>query len=112
MKKLRAIALILFVGACAFFLAYRFSQSPGPGQCGQGSPQTTDAHCNKSLWQYVYNPGRLQVLNPCISVTGTVEEVRKEADHGWNELHPVTSMQPIETTFESPDYSSSHPIQK
>ncbi len=80
MKKLRAIALILFVGACAFFLAYRFSQSPGPGQGGQESPQTTDAHCNKSLWQYVYNPGRLQVLNPCISVTGAVEEVRKEAD--------------------------------
>jgi len=23
-----------------------------------------------------------------------------DADHGWNELHPVTSMQPIETIFE------------
>jgi len=23
-----------------------------------------------------------------------------DADHGWNELHPVTSMQPIETTLE------------
>src|SRR5260370_8772921 len=77
MKKLRAIALILFVGACAFFLAYRFLQSP---EGGQESPQTTDAHCNQSLWQYVYNPGRLQVLDPCISVTGTVEEIRKEAD--------------------------------
>src|SRR5260370_41819063 len=80
MKKLRAIALILSLGACLFFLAYRFSHSPGPGQSDQESPQTTDAHCNQSLWQYVYNPGRLQVLNPCISVTGTVEEVRKEAD--------------------------------
>jgi len=175
MKKLRAMALILFVGACLLFLAYRFSQSPGPGQDGQESPQTADAHCNQDLWQYVYNPGRLQVLNPCISVTGTVEEVRKEADgdvhilfrldqqfaallneknitrqygdlvlepicqgkvrqadaaepcsqyngpyfepvvgqrylvwgayvhdadHGWNELHAVTSMQPIETIFE------------
>src|SRR5260370_42534145 len=76
MKKLRAIALILFVGAGLFFLAYRFSQFSGD----QESPQTTDAHCNQSLWQYVYNPGRLQVLNPCISVTGAVEEVRKEAD--------------------------------
>jgi len=175
MKKLRAMALILFVGACLFFLAYRSLQSPGPGQGGQESPQTTDAHCNQGLWQYVYNPGRLQILDSCISVTGAVEEVRKEpdgdvhirfrldqqfasllneknisrqqgdlvlepicqgkvrqpdaaepcsqyngpyfepvvgqrylvwgayvhdADHGWNELHPVTSMQPIETTFE------------
>jgi len=175
MKKLLAMALILFVGACSFFLAYRFLQSPGPGQGDQESSQTTDAHCDQSLWQYVYNPGRLQVLNPCISVTGAVEEIRKEADgdvhilfrldqkftallneknmsqqqgdlvlepicqgkvrqadaaepcsqyngpyfqpmvgqrylvwgtyvhdadHGWNELHPVTSMQPTETIFE------------
>jgi len=169
------MALILFVAGCSLFLAYRLSQSPGSGPDGQESLQTTDAHCNQTLWQYVYNPGRLQVLNPCISVTGAVEEIRKEADgdihirfrldrqfasllneknisnqqgdlilepicqgkvrqadaeelcsqyngpyfepvvgqrylvsgayvhdadHGWNELHPVTSMQPIETTFE------------
>jgi hypothetical protein len=134
------------------------------------SPQTIVTHCDQSLWKYVYNPGRLQVLNTCISVTGTVEKVTKEADgdyhirfrldqefvslldeknisqqhgdlilelicqgkvrqedavdacsrydgpyfqpgvgqrylvwgtyvhdadHGWNELHPVTSMQPV-----------------
>jgi hypothetical protein len=175
MKKLRAMALILFVGACSFFVAYRFSQSPGPGRSDQESPDTADAHCNQGLRQYVYNPGRLQVLNPCISVTGAVEEIRREpdgdvhirfrldqqfasllnesnisrqqgdlvlepicqgrvrqadaaepcsqyngpyfepvvgqrylvwgayvhdADHGWNELHPVTSMQPIETTHQ------------
>ena len=175
MKTLRAMAFILFVAGCSLFLAYRLSQSPAPGRGGQESPQTTDARCNQSLWQYVYNPGRLQVLNPCISVTGAVEEVRKEADgdvhilfrldqqfasllnekniarqygdlvlepicqgkvrqadaaepcgqyngpyfepvvgqrylvwgayvhdadHGWNELHPVTSMQPIETILE------------
>src|SRR5207302_8743258 len=75
--KLRASALVLFVGACSLFLAYRFLQSP---EGGQEAPQTTDAHCDQTLWQYVYNPGRLQILNPCISVTGAVEEVRKEAD--------------------------------
>src|SRR5260370_39436200 len=80
MKKLRAMALILFVAACSFYIACRFLQSPGPGKGGQESPQATDAHCNQSLWQYVYNPGRLQVLDPCISVTGAVEEIRKEAD--------------------------------
>jgi hypothetical protein len=37
-------------------------------------------NCDQSLWEYVYNPGRLQILDPCISVTGTVEEVRKESD--------------------------------
>jgi hypothetical protein len=170
MKKVRAIVLFLIVFACAFFVAYRIlppHQDPG----NPDSSQTSDAQCDQSLWQFVYNPGRLQVLDPCASVTGTVDEVRKEADgdihilfrldrefasllneknisrqygdlvlepicqgkvrqadaaepcsrydgpyfqlqvgqryrvsgayvhdadHGWNELHPVTSMQPIE----------------
>ena len=79
MKLVRAIVLFLLVGGCSFFVAYRLSrpsQTPGP----QAPPQTTAIKCNQSLWDYVYNPGRLQVLDPCISVTGTVEETRKEAD--------------------------------
>ncbi len=79
MKQARAIALFLFVGGCSFFVAYRLSHSPQkPGP--QASPQTSAIQCNQSLWQYVYNPGRLQVLDPCISITGTVEETREEAD--------------------------------
>jgi hypothetical protein len=164
MKQARAIALFLVFGGCAF-LAYRLSR-PSPGD-----QEITATQCDQRLWEYVYNPGRLQVLDPCISVTGTVDEIRKEADgdvhvlfrldqqfasllnennisrqqgdlvlepicqgkvtqadaaepcsrydgpyfdpeigqrylvsgayvhdadHGWNELHPVTSMQPIQ----------------
>jgi hypothetical protein len=170
MKQVRAIALFLLVGGCSFFVAYRLShrlQTSGP----EAPPQTSATQCDQSLWEYVYNPGRLQVLDQCTSVTGTVEEVRKEADgdvhilfrldqqfesllneknisrqhgdlilepicqgkvrqadaeepcsryngpyfepqigqrylvsgayvhdldHGWNELHPVTSMQPVQ----------------
>ncbi len=84
MKQARAIVLILFVGGCSFFVAYRLThppQTPGPQTTEpQASLQTTAAKCDQSLWQYVYNPGRLQVLDSCISVTGTVDEVRKEAD--------------------------------
>jgi hypothetical protein len=169
MKRARATVLLLLVGGCSFIVAYRLSQAPQTSE-PQASPQTTAIQCDQSLWQYVYNPGRLQVLDPCISVTGSVEEVRKEADgdvhilfrldqqfesllneknvsrqhgdlvlepicqgkvrqadaeepcsrynglyfepqigqrylvsgayvhdadHGWNELHPVTSMQPV-----------------
>ena len=169
MKKVRAFALFLVVFAFVFFVVYRVL---GPHQTS-GNPdslQTSDAQCDQSLWQFVYNPGRLHVLALCVSVTGTVDEVRREADgdihilfrldqefasllneknisrqygdlvlepicqgrvtqtdaaepcsrydgpyfepqvgqryrvsgsyvhdadHGWNELHPVTSMQPI-----------------
>ncbi len=170
MKKLRAITFFLIAAGFALFLAYRLSRSPQiPGD--RESSQTTATQCDQSLWEYVYNPGRLRVLDSCISVTGTVEEIRKEADgdvhilfrldqqfesllneknfarqygdlvlepicqgkvrqadaaepcsryvgpyfepqigqrfavsgayvrdadHGWNELHPVTSMRPIQ----------------
>ena len=84
MKQARAIVLILFVGGCSLFVAYRLThspQTPSPQTTEpQASLQTTPAKCDQSLWQYVYNPGRLQVLDSCISVTGTVDEVRKEAD--------------------------------
>src|SRR5260370_40579375 len=79
MKRARAAVLLLLAGGCSFIVAYRLPhppQTPGP----QASPQTPAIQCDQSLWQYVYNPGRLQVLDPCISVTGSVEEVRKEAD--------------------------------
>ncbi|HEV2194063.1 MAG TPA: hypothetical protein VGR55_00640 [Candidatus Acidoferrum sp.] len=172
MKQVRAIVLLLVVAGC-IFLAYRLSHSPENSE-KSSSPQA-NTHCDQGLWQYVYHPTRLQVLASCISVTGVVDEVRKEsdgdihilfhvdrefelllneknvsrqhgdlilepicqrsptqadarepcsgyggpyfepqvgqrylvwgayvydADHGWNELHPVTSMQPIQTVFE------------
>src|SRR5712664_2238706 len=74
MKQVRAIALFLLVGGFSYFVAYRLSSPP------QTPPQTTAIQCNQSLLESVYHPGRLQVLDPCISVTGTVEETRKEAD--------------------------------
>lgn len=36
--------------------------------------------CNANLWKHVYNPKRLQVIEPCISVIGTIHHVKKEAD--------------------------------
>lgn len=170
MKRVRATVLVLLVGGCSFFVAYRFSHAPQPSE-PETPTQTSNGQCDQTLWQHVYHPARLQVLDPCISVTGSVEEVRKEADgdihilfrldqqfesllneknvsrqygdlvlepicqgnvrqadaeepcsryngpyfepqigqrylvsgtyvhdvdHGWNELHPVTSMQPVQ----------------
>lgn len=172
MKKARAITLFLVVFVCAFFLVYR-TLRPDQDSGNSNSSQTSEAQCDQGLWQFVYNPARLQVLAQCVSVTGTVDEVRKEADgdihilfrvdqefasllneknisrqngdlvlepicqgkvtqtdaaepcspyvgpyfepqvgqryrasgsfvhdadHGWNELHPVSSMDPIETS--------------
>ena len=78
MKSARVILVFLVVGACTF-VAYSALQPPQISQPLE-SPQSTAMKCDQSLWEYVYNPGRLQILEPCISVTGTVDEVRKEAD--------------------------------
>lgn len=77
MKQVRAIVLLLVV-AGSVFLAYRLLHSPR--NSGNPSSPQADTQCDQRLWQYVYRPARLQVLAPCISVTGAVDEVRKEAD--------------------------------
>jgi hypothetical protein len=34
--------------------------------------------CDESLWSHIYNPGRLEVIDRCVSITGTVVKVSKE----------------------------------
>ena len=36
--------------------------------------------CDDSLWEHVYHPRRLAVVEKCIAVTGTIHHVKKEAD--------------------------------
>src|SRR2546425_891387 len=36
--------------------------------------------CDPLLWEHVYHLQRLQVVEKCISVTGTIHHVKKEAD--------------------------------
>jgi len=36
--------------------------------------------CDASLWQHVYHPQRLKVVEKCIAVTGTIHHVKREAD--------------------------------
>lgn len=40
--------------------------------------------CDSSLWNYVYNPDRLKVIDSCKTVTGIVKSVRKEADGDYH----------------------------
>ncbi len=36
--------------------------------------------CDNSLWNHVYHPARLQVINPCITVTGRIAKRKAEPD--------------------------------
>jgi hypothetical protein len=68
---------------------------------GAGVPGTsTRAGCGDGLWQHVYHPYRLLVMNECVTVSGMIVDatngrtndgVKHEADgdtHGWLRLDP------------------------
>lgn len=40
--------------------------------------------CDRSLWDHVYNPSRLQVMQECINVQGTVDHMRLEPDGDYH----------------------------
>jgi hypothetical protein len=42
--------------------------------------------CNAALWRHVYNPGRLEVVEKCTSVTGTILDWRVEKDGDYHIL--------------------------
>jgi hypothetical protein len=106
MKQARAIVPFLLVGAFSFFVTYKVSHVPQTSE-SQASPQTSDAQCDPKLWQYVYHPARLQVLgDSCISVSGSVEDIRKEAD---GDLHILFRLdQQFESLLNEKNMSKQH----
>jgi hypothetical protein len=45
---------------------------------------TSGGQCDQSLWNHVYNPSRLQVVEPCKTVSGIIESKRVEADGDYH----------------------------
>jgi hypothetical protein len=48
------------------------------------SVSTSSNHCDQSLWNHVYNPNRLQVVDACKSVLGIIESKRTEKDGDYH----------------------------
>ena len=42
--------------------------------------------CDSSLWNYVYDPSRLKVVEQCILVSGTIKAISAEADGDYHIL--------------------------
>jgi hypothetical protein len=51
-----------------------------------GSPPSSQSSCSDpaSISSHVYNPYRLQIIKPCITASGTVENVFEEADGDYH----------------------------
>jgi hypothetical protein len=56
----------------------------GAGEGALSNNNTTSmsfsVQCDQTLWNHVYNPARLQVVEPCKIVTGTIDTIRAEQD--------------------------------
>lgn len=66
------------------------SVSPSTGQTQNSTAAPT---CSASLETHVYDPSRLTVLNPCMTVTGTVDNVPHVSDDGDLDFHFVPDAQ-------------------
>ncbi len=53
----------------------------------------TAIDCDTSLWEYVYNPERLQVIDTCKTVTGVIEESNADEDGDQHMLLKLDSGQ-------------------
>ncbi len=68
--------LIALAGAVALaVLIYIFAVPSGPAG-GTPTPTFPPSACDPSLWQHVYFPGRLEIIDPCKAVTGVIDSVR------------------------------------
>ena len=54
---------------------------------------STSADCDLSLWKYVYNPERLEIIEKCKTVTGIIEESNADEDGDQHMLLKLDSGQ-------------------
>ena len=62
--------------------------SPTAAAAGRSTPA-----CDATLWAHVYDPGRLKVLNACMTITGTIDNAPHVSDDGDLDFHFVPDAQ-------------------
>jgi len=91
MKHLKKIGTILLSVVIAAFMIFsceekehkKKKEKMEEKQSSANVVDPTDADssaCDPKLWDNVYNPSRLQVMDKCMTVTGTIEETNAEDD--------------------------------
>jgi hypothetical protein len=56
------------------------TSTPTPSSTINAGAESTPGKCDESLWKHVYNPSRLQIVDNCITITGTIDSIRAEKD--------------------------------
>src|SRR5207249_3737010 len=60
-------------------------EPPQVSPVNTAAPQVpASTECDKSLWDHIYHPNRLQIVQDCITVTGTIEKSISERDGDYH----------------------------
>lgn len=76
-------ALTFIIGAFLLLALSSALISSVPSAAAQSSAnntKSTSGKCDESLWNHVYQPTRLQVVDPCITITGTITKIGLDPD--------------------------------
>ncbi len=77
MKPWKRLLVVLVGAVVALILVWWLRRLTTP-------PGVQQVQCDSSLWQHVYHPRRLHVIQACMTVEGTVESVQAEADGDYH----------------------------
>lgn len=78
--KFIVITALVFISACSFSPALPIATPTSESSTSQSASPTSSSCQPTDQDQYVYNSGRLQVQEPCITVMGTIDFMRSEPD--------------------------------
>ena len=81
MKKIFLVTAVVLVVLVVYYLRVGIATPP---------PNNQGTSCDMSLWEHVYHgrfpsaEDRLEVINPCLTITGTIVSARPEKDGDWH----------------------------
>jgi hypothetical protein len=79
------IAVVAIFGLVAIIVSSQAPKTTAPATQTATSPAApVSSVCKPNPQEHVYNPDRLQVIDPCKTVTGTVDFVRSEPDGDYH----------------------------
>ena len=94
MKKLERIFLLFLILGMIVFLIWLFTHKAAPKSQHEAKvqPEVPEVSaCDSILWQHIYHPKRLQIIENCKTVTGVLQLTRKERD---GDLHMLVKLDP------------------
>lgn len=83
------VSFALYRKGLFFDLTYKLAFSPvNPTKFRQNSQSVAldEKYCDRSLWDHVYSPSRLFIIQPCVEINGVIERIDQMAD-GDNHIY-------------------------